>query len=426
MRQLLTPEALSAELSEVASAPVVLDDPCVLAGSRWLVEADDLHRIARKGLENLLAAIGVQRSDPPPGIAGDDRVSDPQRAALDEHRRDRAAADVEARLDDRPRGLGLGIRRQHELCVRDEQHLLEQVVEVLLLSGGNVRELGRSTPLLGLEILVHELLADPRRVGAFLVDLVHRDDDRHLGRAGMGDRLLGLRLDAVIGCDDEHGDVRHLRAAGAHRRERFVAGRVQERDLAAVVLRLVGPDVLGDSTGFGLDDGRFANRIEERRLAVVDVPHDRHHRRPRDEVFLGVLVDLRDLVLLGDVLDRHVALDLDGDQRDGLVGEGLRDRRHRAEAHQDLDDLGRGNTERLREILDRDARADGDGTGRLGPRRRLRTGFRAVAGLSRVLPAAVRAGIDDDAPLATAGGLTRPDRSFRAVISLGISHFSPY
>ena len=241
----------------------------------------------------------------------------------------------------------------------------------------------------------------------------------------MGDGLLGLGLDAVIGCDDEHGDVRHLRASGAHRRERFVAGRVQEGDLAAVVLGLVGADVLGDSTGFGLDDGRFANRIEERRLAVVDVAHDRHHRRPRDEVFLGVLVDLRDLVLLGDVLDRHVALDLDGDQRDGLVREGLRDRHHRAEAHQDLDDLGGGNTERLREVLDRDARVDGDGTGRLWPRRRLRTGLRTVASLTRVLPAAVRAGIDDDAPLATAGGLTRPDRSFRAVISLGISHFSP-
>ena len=76
------------------------------------------------------------------------------------------------------------------------------------------------------------------RVGfaSALVDLVHRDDDRHVGRARVCDRLLRLRHDAVVGGDDENGDVRHLRAAGAHRGERLVARRVEEGDLAAVVL----------------------------------------------------------------------------------------------------------------------------------------------------------------------------------------------
>ena len=46
---------------------------------------------------------------------------------------------------------------------------------------------------------------------------------------------LRLRHDAVVGGDDEHGDVGHLRAAGAHGRERLVARRVEERDPAAVV-----------------------------------------------------------------------------------------------------------------------------------------------------------------------------------------------
>src|SRR6266700_3878290 len=48
----------------------------------------------------------------------------------------------------------------------------------------------------------------------------------------MGDRLAGLRHDGVVCGDDEHGDVRDLRASGAHRRERLVARRVEERDLA--------------------------------------------------------------------------------------------------------------------------------------------------------------------------------------------------
>ena len=35
---------------------------------------------------------------------------------------------------------------------------------------------------------------------------------------------IGLRHDAVVRGDDEHGDIRHLRAAGAHGGEGRVAG----------------------------------------------------------------------------------------------------------------------------------------------------------------------------------------------------------
>ncbi len=66
----------------------------------------------RRGVD-LLAAVVVERADAPPGVAGDDRVADLQRAALDQHRRDGAAADVDARLDDRAGGLGLGVGAQH-------------------------------------------------------------------------------------------------------------------------------------------------------------------------------------------------------------------------------------------------------------------------------------------------------------------------
>ena len=71
-----------------------------------------------------------------------------------------------------------------------------------------------------------------------------------------------------------------------------MARRVEERDAAARVVDLVGADVLRDPTCLGLDDGRLADRVEQCRLAVVDVPHDRHDRRPRRQVFLRVLVCL--------------------------------------------------------------------------------------------------------------------------------------
>ena len=56
--------------------------------------------------------------------------------------------------------------------------------------------------------------------------------------------------------------------------------------------------------GLGLDHRGRADRVEQRRLAVVDVAHDRHDRRPRREVRLGVLDDLR-LLVVGRVLDRR-------------------------------------------------------------------------------------------------------------------------
>ncbi len=114
----------------------------------------------------------------------------------------------------------------------------------------------------------------------------------------------------------------------------------------------------------------LADRVEERRLAVVDVAHDRDHGRTRDEILLGVLVDLRKLVLVGHVLDRDLALDLGRDQLHGLVRERLGDRDHLPQAHQDLDDLGRRHAERLRQVLDRHPGGDGDRTGRLRAGRR--------------------------------------------------------
>ena len=80
-----------------------------------------------------------------------------------------------------------------------------------------------------------ELLLDALDVGVGLVDLVDHDDDRHAGRLGVVDRLDGLRHDAVVGGDDDRGDVGDLGAAGAHGREGLVAGRVEEGDQLAVV-----------------------------------------------------------------------------------------------------------------------------------------------------------------------------------------------
>jgi hypothetical protein len=84
---------------------------------------------------------------------------------------------------------------------------------------------------------------------------------------------------------------------------------------------------------------RSADGVEQRRLAVVDVPHDRHDGRPGHHGVGRVLDgDLLGLVL--DAQDRDLALHLGADQLDGLVGERLGDGHELAQAHHRLDDLG--------------------------------------------------------------------------------------
>ncbi len=157
-RELLGAHALGTQPCEMAGLALVLDDARVLARGRRLVEAEDLDGRAGARFLDLLAAVVVERPHLAPRVAGDDAVPDPEGAARDEHRRDRAAADVQPALDDRAGGLGLRIRRQLELGVGDEEHLLDELVEALLVLGRDVRVLGRAAPLLGLEVVVHELL----------------------------------------------------------------------------------------------------------------------------------------------------------------------------------------------------------------------------------------------------------------------------
>src|SRR5205085_1900297 len=132
LRELLAAQALAPLLREIAPRALVLDDTRQLACGRRLVEAEDLHRVARLCLLQLLALVVVERTHFAPRVAGDDRVADLERPALHEHRGDRAAADVEPRFDDRTRRLRVRIRTQVELGVGDEQDSLEQIVETRL------------------------------------------------------------------------------------------------------------------------------------------------------------------------------------------------------------------------------------------------------------------------------------------------------
>ena len=350
-------EPVGALLGVLAGAAVVLDRVDELAGVGDAVEAEHLDRHPRPGALHPLAGEVVHRPHPAPLRPGDQRVADAERAALDQDRDHRAAAGIELGLDHRARGGSVGVGAEL-LQLGDEQDHLEQFVEAFVGLGGDVDVDRLAAPVLGGEPVGGELVADAVGLGALLVDLVDRDQDRHVGGAGVVDRLFGLRHDAVVGGDDDDGDVGDLGAAGAHRGEGGVAGRVEEGDRLLGVVDLVGADVLGDAAGLARGDLGLADRVEQRGLAVVDVAHDRDHRRPVGELLVGVL-ELGFLGLLvggGDDLD--LAVVLVGDRRDRLVGEGLGEGRHLPHRHQLLDHLGAAQPEQLGDLAHGRARRE--------------------------------------------------------------------
>ena len=174
----------------------------------------------------------------------------------------------------------------------------------------------------------------------------------HARRFRVIDRLARLRHDAVVGRHHEDDDVGDARAARAHHGERFVARRVEEHDVAIVHPHRVGADVLRDAARFALGDTRGANRVEQRRLAVVDVAHDGHDRRARNEIGrIDVLgLDLQHLLFEG--LHLHVGAEFPRDHRGGLVVERAVDRHHQAAVHQLLEDVLRLDVELRRKIGD--------------------------------------------------------------------------
>ncbi len=204
-------------------------------------------------------------------------------------------------------------------------------------------------------------MLDLLRVGSGLIDLVDRDDDRYLGGLSVAHGFAGLRHDAVIGRDDQDDDVGDVGAARAHDRERFVAGRIDEGDrlvvfyLSIATLRVdgVSADVLGNPARFAAGHVGFADRVEEGRLAVVDVAHDGHDRRTRLKLLGLVFGDVEERLLLErDVT--HFVLVLAGDQGRRVEVDRLVDRSHHAHLHELADDVHRLDAELVGEILDRD------------------------------------------------------------------------
>ena len=96
-----------------------------------------------------------------------------------------------------------------------------------------------------------------------------------LGRLGVADRLDRLRHHAVVGRD--HEDAMSVTWAPRARMAVNASWPGVSMNVIASPLcvdDVVGADVLRDAAGLAGDDVGLADRVEQRRLAVVDVTHD--------------------------------------------------------------------------------------------------------------------------------------------------------
>ena len=97
--------------------------------------------------------------------------------------------------------------------LRHGQQRLQQRVDARPFRRAGLHHFRVAAPLAGQQAVFRQLCIDAVEVHARQVDLVQRDDDGDAGGAGVGDGLFRLRHDAVVGGDDQHGDVRDVGAA---------------------------------------------------------------------------------------------------------------------------------------------------------------------------------------------------------------------
>src|SRR5215469_16353480 len=354
-------------LGDLPRHPLVGHDQEVVTGVGHRVEPEYLHRARRRRVRDRGTVLVEQRPDPAERLATDDRGADLQRAALDQHGRHRAAALVQVRLDRDALRVLVRVGPQVQLRVGGQDDRLQQGLDAGALPGRDVHEQGGAAELLGHQAVLGELGAHPGRVRPLLVDLVDRHHDRHRRRLGVVERLGGLWLDAVVRRHHQDHQVGGLGAAGPHGGEGLVTRGVDEGDLAVRPVHLgrdlVGADVLGDAARLpghhvGVPDG-----VEQLGLAVVDMAHDRHHRRPRLQVSALALVlteldveglqQLPVLLLGGDDLD--VVVELGAEQMQGLVVHRLGGGHHLAEVEEHLDERGRVHPDLVGEVTQRRA-----------------------------------------------------------------------
>lgn len=301
----------------------------------------------------------LQGAQPSIAARADDVVALLQCPGIHEDGRKGSELRIQMRLDDGGNGWSLRIGLEIEHFRYEEDHL-DECVDSQSGECGDRHDNRFSSPILWLESLLGKLSFDEIKIRARLVHLVDRDDDHHSCFLRVVDTLYGLRFDSFIRSHDDDGDVGELRSSGAHDGEGLMSGSIQECYPVPVLLDLVGTDLLGDSSGFSCCDVRLADIVEDRRLPVIDMPHDADDRSSANLLHrIVVLQEVFDIPA-NDARNRDLVLlflhDLDiekvGDDEAGLKIDPRIQIHHHPVLQEFSDHLGHRDSDLVAELLD--------------------------------------------------------------------------
>ena len=334
-----------------------------VSGGGNLLEAADLDGRHHLRLLEAFALVVEEGPNPSGGAPGDEGVPEGEYPLLNQDRGDGTPLGVELGLQNRSLGGNPGVALEFVNLCDQEDHVQEVLYADAFLRGDGHAD-GVPAVLLDDDPVLDELLLDLEEVDVRFIDLVDGDDDGNARGLGVVDRLDGLRLDTVVGGDDQDDQVGDVGAPEPELRERFVAGSVDEDDGLVLEEDLGGSDVLGDPSVLLGGHVGVADSVQKRGLAVVDVAHDGDQpgRSQRDSspswalftnIFEDLVFEADGLALHPEEVEDHLGL---------FQGEALVDGVENPFGQELLKNVLRLDAHLLGEILDGHPFGDGDGS----------------------------------------------------------------
>ena len=198
---------------------------------------------------------------------------------------------------------------------------------------------GVAAPILGDQAMLSQLLLYMVRICAHAVHLVDSNNNGHLCCLGMVNSLNGLGHYTVVCSNYQNSNVSYLGTTSTHSGEGFVTGGIQKDDLLALVINLICTNVLGNTARFACGYISFANSVQQRGFAVVNVTHNSDYRRTGQALLFGVIY----LGNLGGILLRSLLANLYtkvvANQLSGIKVDVLVDGNHHAQHEESLNNL---------------------------------------------------------------------------------------
>jgi len=294
--------------------------------------------------------------------SGDDHIAHLQRAVLHQQGGNHTLGAVHLCFDDGSNHASLGVGLYFH-AVSNQVDRFQQIFDILPEFCRDRHYNGIAVPFIRYQTGICQLALDEVRVGSVQVNLVHGNNNRHPGGAGMGNGFPRLRHDAVVGCHHQDNNIRSLGTAGAHGGKCRVTGSIQEGDGVSLVFHLVGTDMLRNATGFPPSHVGVADGIQQGGFSMIHMPKDGDHGRAGDELMRVLtgnnLPPERDFAgFLGRFLFQHLLVglkpQLGGNNGSRIKINLLVNVGNHPVGHQHLDDLDGACTHPLGKIAHRD------------------------------------------------------------------------